>query len=207
MAQYLIRRLLAMLAVLFGVSVLVFGMIHITPGDPARIMVGPVASEESVQHLREELGLDRPVLVQYLRWIGNVVRGNLGESIVLRRPVFEEVVQRFGHTVLLAGAAIVISFIVGIAIGVMSAVRRGSFLDRMAIVLATVGLSLPSFWFGLVLIIIFSLKLGLLPGTGMTSPVGGGGGLDVAKHLLLPASTLAVVPLAVIARYTRSAML
>jgi len=188
-AQYLIRRLLSMLAVLFGVSILVFGMIHITPGDPARIMAGAAAGEESVQALRRQLGLDRPVHVQYLLWIGNVLRGNLGESIVLRRPVLDEVVQRF------------------IAIGVMSAARRGSLIDRATIVLATVGLSLPSFWFGLVLIIVFSLKLGVLPGTGMTSPVGGGGALDIARHLLLPSSALAVVPLAVIARYTRSAML
>lgn len=207
MAQYLIRRLLSMLAVLLGVSILVFGMIHITPGDPARIMAGAAAGEESVQALRRQLGLDRPVHVQYLLWIGNVLRGNLGESIVLRRPVLDEVVQRFGHTVLLASGAIVISFAVGIAIGVMSAARRGSLIDRATIVLATVGLSLPSFWFGLVLIIVFSLKLGVLPGTGMTSPVGGGGVLDIARHLLLPSSALAVVPLAVIARYTRSAML
>jgi len=206
-AQYLIRRLLSMLAVLFGVSILVFGMIHITPGDPARIMAGAAAGEESVQALRRQLGLDRPVHVQYLLWIGNVLRGSLGESIVLRRPVLDEVVQRFGHTVLLASGAIVISFAVGIAIGVMSAARRGSLIDRATIVLATVGLSLPSFWFGLVLIIVFSLKLGVLPGTGMTSPVGGGGALDIARHLLLPSSALAVVPLAVIARYTRSAML
>lgn len=207
MTRYIIRRIPSMLVVLLGVSIIVFAMIQITPGDPARIMLGPAASETEVRNLQHALGLDRPIYVQYLRWLGNVLQGDLGDSIVLRRPVLDEVLQRFGNTALLAGTAIVISFAVGIALGVISSVSRGSLLDRLTILFATVGLSLPSFWFGLMLIILFSLKLNLLPGTGMKSAIDGGGVLDVAKHLVLPSIALAVIPMAVIARYTRSAML
>jgi peptide/nickel transport system permease protein len=207
MTTYAVRRLLMMLLVLLGVSIVVFGVIHITPGDPARIMLGPSAREQDVQQLRSQLGLDQPIYVQYLHWLGNALRGNLGDSIVLRRSVLQEVVQRAGNTLLLAISAMFIAFPVGIAIGIASAVGRGSALDRVAMLLATLGLSLPSFWFALMLIILFSVTLGVLPGTGMASAVDGGGPLDVLRHLILPALALSVVPLAVIARYTRSAVL
>ncbi|MDP9356888.1 MAG: ABC transporter permease [Chloroflexota bacterium] len=207
MANYLIRRLFWMIFVVFGVSVIVFGLIHLTPGDPAQIMLGPSASMDDVRELQHQLGLDRPVVVQYASWIGQALQGDLGQSIVLRRSVLGEVVDRFGNTALLAGTAILISFTLGIVLGVVSAVRRGSSIDRLVILAATGGLSLPSFWFGLMLIILFSVRLGWLPGTGMTSAVNGGGVIDIAKHLILPSVALAVVPMAVIARYTRSSML
>ncbi len=207
MANYLVRRLLWMVFVVCGVSVIVFGLIHLTPGDPAQIMLGPSASMDDVRALQHQLGLDRPVVVQYGHWIGRAVQGDLGQSIVLRRSVLGEVVDRFGNTALLAGTAIVISFTLGIVLGVVSAVRRGSSIDRLVILAATGGLSLPSFWFGLMLIILFSVQLGWLPGTGMTSAVNGGGVIDIGKHLILPSVALAVVPMAVIARYTRSSML
>lgn len=207
MAHYLIRRFLWMIVVVIGVSIVVFGLIHITPGDPAQIMLGPNAGVEEVQALRRQLGLDQPVILQYGIWASRVVQGDLGDSIVLRRPVLGEITSRFKNTALLAGAAVVISFTIGPALGILSAVRRGSALDRFVMLFATFGLSLPSFWFGLMLIILFSVRLGWLPGTGMTSAVDGGDALDIAKHLLMPAVALAVVPLAVIARYTRSSML
>jgi peptide/nickel transport system permease protein len=207
MARYLVRRVLWMIAVLFGVSIVVFSIIHLTPGDPAQIMLGPTAGMDEVRALRHDLGLDQPVVVQYLVWIGRVAHGDLGVSIVLRRPVLNEVLDRFRNTAILAVAAILISFTLGTLLGMVSAVRRGSAIDRSVMLLATWGLSLPSFWFGLMLIILFSVRLGWLPGTGMTSPVGGGDGLDILKHVILPAVALAVVPMAVIARYTRSSML
>jgi peptide/nickel transport system permease protein len=207
MTAYVARRLLMMVVVLVGVSIVVFGLIHITPGDPARIMLGPTARDADVQQLRAQLGLDQPIYLQYLHWLGDAVRGNLGDSIQLRRPVLNEVVQRFGNTLILAISAIAISFPGGILVGTLSAIARGSWLDRFAMLVATLGLSLPSFWFALMLIILFSMNLGWLPGTGMTSATGKGGPLDLLSHLLLPALALAVVPLAVIARYTRSAVL
>jgi peptide/nickel transport system permease protein len=193
--------------VVFGVTVLVFLIIHLTPGDPARIMLGAAGRPEDVENLRHELGLDQPIYVQYARWLERAAHGDLGRSIALRRPVLDEVVARFKNTLLLSTAAMIVSFPLGIAIGVVSAVRRGTLLDRVAILLATFGLSLPSFWFGMVLIMIFTVELRWLPGTGMTSPIGGGGIADIAKHMVLPTLALSVIPLAVIARYTRSAML
>jgi peptide/nickel transport system permease protein len=207
MTAYVARRLLMMIVVLVGVSIVVFGFIHITPGDPAWIMLGPTARDADVQQLRAQLGLDQPIYLQYLHWLSDAVRGNLGDSIQLRRPVLNEVVQRFGNTLILAISAIAISFPGGILVGTLSAIARGSWLDRLAMLVATLGLSLPSFWFALMLIILFSMNLGWLPGTGMMSATGKGGPLDLLSHLMLPALALAVVPLAVIARYTRSAVL
>jgi peptide/nickel transport system permease protein len=207
MGGYLLRRLLSLVPVVFGVTVLVFLIIHLTPGDPARIMMGVAGRPEDVENLRHELGLDQPIYVQYVRWLERATHGDLGRSIALHRPVLDEVVARFKNTLLLSTAAMLVSFPLGIAIGVLSAVKRGSLIDRLTIFLATFGLSLPSFWFGMVLIMIFTVELRLLPGTGMTSPIGGGGLADIAKHMVLPTLALSVIPLAVIARYTRSAML
>lgn len=207
MVSYLVRRLLWMVFVVFGVSVIVFGLIHLTPGDPAQIMLGPTASMDAVRDLQRQLGLDQHIVVQYGRWIGRAVQGDLGQSIVLRRPVLTEVVDRFGNTALLAVTAMVISFTLGTLLGVLSAAKRGSSIDRLIVLFATGGLSLPSFWFALILIILFSVRLGWLPGTGMSSAVGGGGVVDTLQHLILPAIALSVVPMAVIVRYTRSSML
>lgn len=207
MSQYIFRRILHMIPVLLGVSIVVFTLIHLTPGDPARIMLGAAARPEDVARLRHDLGLDRPVYVQYLNWLGRLLQGDFGTSISLHRPVLTEVLMRFKNTLILSSAAMLLSFSLGIALGVLSAVKRGSLVDRLVMLVATFGLSLPSFWFAMMLIIVFSVKLRLFPGTGMTAAIGGGGVLDVLQHLVLPALALAVVPLAVIARYTRSAML
>ncbi|HEU0116298.1 MAG TPA: ABC transporter permease [Thermomicrobiales bacterium] len=207
MGHYLLRRLISLALVVFGVTVVVFLIIHIAPGDPAQIMLGAQARPEDLVTLRHELGLDQPVYVQYATWIDHAVHGDLGRSISLHRPVLNEVVSRFKNTLLLSIAAMLISFPLGIGIGVVSAVKRGALLDRLFILLATLGLSLPSFWFAMMLIIVFSVKLRWLPGAGMSSPIGPGGPLDVAKHMILPAIALSVIPLAVIARYTRSSML
>ena len=169
-------------------------------------MLGAAGRPEDVENLRHELGLDQPIYVQY-------VAGSSGPptatwAIHRAAPAGAgEVVARFKNTLLLSTAAMLVSFPLGIAIGVLSAVKRGSLVDRVTIFLATFGLSLPSFWFGMVLIMIFTVELRLLPGTGMTSPIGGGGIGDIAKHMVLPTLALSVIPLAVIARYTRSSML
>src|SRR5262249_25813143 len=199
MANYLVRRALWMVVVVFGVSIVVFSLIHLTPGDPAQIMLGPSGRPEDVAKLRHQLGLDHSVTIQYVRWISRAAHGDLGQSIVLRRPVLGEVLDRFRNTAILAAAAILISFTLGILLGVVSAVRRGSAVDRLVMLAATWGLSLPSFWFGLMLIILFSLRLRWLPGTGMTSAIGGGGPLDTGDDFILPAAPPAVWPTAVTA--------
>jgi peptide/nickel transport system permease protein len=205
--RYLVQRLLLVVLVLLGVSILVFAVTRLTPGDPARVLLGPRATEEQVATLRTAYGLDQPIYAQYLSWLSRVVRGDLGESIQLHRPVLAEVAERFRGTLILALAAMVVAFSVGIAFGLVAALRANTALDRLLMSVALLGISLPPFWVGLILIILFSLVLRWLPATGMLSPTGGGDVLDVLVHLVLPTLSLAVVPLAVIARLTRANVL
>lgn len=207
MHRYLLARLGLVVLVLVGVTLLVFMVTRLTPGDPARVLLGPRATEAEVDRLRTAYGLDQPIHVQYVTWLGRVVRGDLGDSIQLHRPVLVEVVERFRGTLLLAIAAMLVAFSLGIAMGTLAALRANSVLDRALMSLALLGVSLPPFWVGLLLIIAFSLWLRWLPATGMLSPTGPGGPLDVLAHLVLPTISLAVVPLAIIARLTRANVL
>jgi ABC-type dipeptide/oligopeptide/nickel transport system permease component len=207
MGRYLVQRLLSLVGVLFGVSIVVFLALHLAPGDPAQLLLGPLARPDDLARLRQELGLDESLPVQYLKWIGHALQGDFGRSIASHRPVLTEVIERFQATALLAGASLAIAVLVGLAVGVFSAVRRGQWVDRLAMVIALVSMSMPSFWLGMILIISFSLTLGWLPGTGMSSPRGDGGPLDVLTHLILPALTLAAVPTAIVSRLTRASVL
>lgn len=207
MRRYVAQRLISIAFVLLGVSFIVFLVLHLTPGDPAQILLGPMATPADLAQLREQLGLDKPFLVQYGRWLSHVVQGDFGRSIGLRRPVLPEVWGRFKATVILATGGLLVAFPLGTLAGVLSATRRGSAIDRLSQVAAMVSISMPAFWVGLLLIIGFSVRLGWLPGTGMYSPAGEGGLGDLLIHLVLPAITLSLVPLAVISRLTRSNML
>jgi peptide/nickel transport system permease protein len=207
MSRYILQRLFGLIGVLFGVSIVLFLGLHLAPGDPAQLLLGPLVRPDDLARLRQELGLDRPLPVQYVTWLGQVLQGDLGRSIASHRPVLVEIVERFQATALLAGASLLISAVVGITVGVLAAINRGGWIDRASMVLALVSMSTPSFWLGMVFIIVFSLVLGVLPGSGMISPRGDGGVLDVLAHLILPALTLAAVPTAVISRLTRSSML
>jgi peptide/nickel transport system permease protein len=205
--RYLVQRLTLVVFVLFGVTLLVFLVTRLTPGDPARVLLGPRATEEEVARLRVSYGLDAPLYVQYVTWLGHVVRGDFGDSIQLHRPVAAEVLERFRATLLLATAAMLVSFTFGIGLGLLAALRANGALDRALMSVLLIGISLPPFWIGLILIIAFSLFLRWLPPTGMISATGGGGPLDVLSHLVLPTLTLALVPMAVIARMTRANVL
>jgi peptide/nickel transport system permease protein len=207
MSRYILQRLFGLVGVLFGVSIVLFLALHLAPGDPAQLLLGPLVRPDDLARLREELGLDRPLPIQYVTWLGHVLQGDLGRSIASHRPVLIEIVERFQATALLAGASLLISAVVGITVGVLAAINRGGWIDRASMVLALISMSTPSFWLGMVFIIVFSLVLGVLPGSGMISPRGDGGVLDVLAHLILPALTLAAVPTAVISRLTRSSML
>jgi peptide/nickel transport system permease protein len=207
MSRYILQRLFGLVGVLFGVSIVLFLALHLAPGDPAQLLLGPLVRPDDLARLREELGLDRPLPIQYVTWLGHVLQGDLGRSIASHRPVLIEIVERFQATALLAGASLLISAVVGVTVGVLAAINRGGWIDRASMVLALISMSTPSFWLGMVFIIVFSLVLGVLPGSGMISPRGDGGVLDVLAHLILPALTLAAVPTAVISRLTRSSML
>ncbi|HUO62700.1 MAG TPA: ABC transporter permease [Terriglobales bacterium] len=203
---YALRRLLLAVPVLFGVSVLVFGVLHLAPGDPAAIMLGAQATKEDVQRLHRDLGLDQPLVVQYLRWIGQVAQGDLGRSIPLGRAVLPEVLLRFKATLVLTTGALAIAVLLGLAAGIVSAVKQYSWLDRLSMGAAVTGVSLPVFWTGIMLIIVFALQLRWFPSSGMSSPYGSGVG-DVLWHLVLPAVTLGTASAAALARLTRSSVL
>lgn len=206
MTAYLLRRMFVTLPTLVGVSVLVFLTLHLTPGDPAQIILGPKATETSLANLRRELGLDKPIYVQYTRWLSGVVRGDWGRSIQLKTSVLGLVWDRFKATLILSGTALGLATVSGIALGVVSAVRAGSLLDRTAITLSLLGYSLPAFFLGLLLQVQLGLRFKWFPVTGMYQP-GGGDWLDLMRHLILPAVTLAAGIGALIARMTRATML
>jgi len=206
-ALFLLRRLLLVGPVLLGVSIVVFAVLHLSPGDPAEIMLGPQATHDDISRLRTELGLDEPLPVQYARWMGRVLQGDLGRSLWMKRPVLGEVLRRFQATVILTASALLLSTLGGIALGVLSAARRNSLVDRLSALASLFGASMPSFWLGIVLMVIFALWLGWLPASGMFAPYGGGGVGDLLSHLVLPTITLAAASLTIIARLTRSTML
>ncbi len=206
MGSYLLQRLLVTLPTLFGVSVLVFLTLHLTPGDPAQVILGPKATAAALTDLRRDLGLDQPVYIQYGRWIAGVVSGDWGRSIQLKTAVLPLVWTHFRATLILAVASMLLAASSGIFLGVVSAVRAGRPLDRAAIVTTLVGYSLPAFFLGLLLQLAFGLQLGWLPVTGMYQPEGGGL-RDLLAHLVLPAVTLAAGIGALIARMTRATML
>jgi len=207
MRRYLAHRLIAALFVLIGVSFVVFLALHLAPGDPAQILLGPMATPAQLTVLRGQLGLDKPVLVQYGRWMSRTVQGDLGRSIMLHRAVLPELWRRFQATLVLAGGALLIAFPLGMLTGVLSATWPGSRIDRLSQVMAMIAISMPAFWVGLLLIIGFSVRLGWLPATGMHAPTGGGGLRDLLAHLILPATTLSLVPLAIVSRLARTNML
>jgi peptide/nickel transport system permease protein len=205
--RYVARRLLLLVPVLAGVSVIVFMVLHLSPGDPVEIMLGTQATQEDRARLRTDLGLDQPLHVQYVRWLGHVVRGDLGRSLFMRRPVLGEVLGRLQATLILTGTALLLSTTLGIALGVASATRPNSLLDRVSAMASLFGASMPSFWLGIVLMVVFALWLGWLPASGMYAPYGGGDLRDLLAHLALPAVTLAAASVTIIARLTRATML
>lgn len=207
MAAYVAKRLLAAIPVLLGLSVIVFLIMAMIPGDPATAILGAYATPENVATLNRQLGLDQPLPNQYLIWLGNILQGDFGRSYALNRPVLDEVLERFQATLILAGTALVLASILGLLAGVVSAVRQYGWTDRLVTFAVLIGISTPSFFLGLLLILFFAVGLRWFPASGMYAIYGGGDLADLAWHLVLPAITLAVVATGVIARLTRTAML
>jgi glutathione transport system permease protein len=195
MLAYFLRRLAGTIPVLIAVSILVFGFVRMLPGDPARLVAGPDASESDVRAVRLEMGLDRPIYWQYARYVGQIAQGNLGRSSRTRQPVSYEIGQRFMPTFWLTLAAMGWAIVAGMGIGVISGVKRGRWQDQGGMVLAVSGLSFPPFWLGLLLIDMFSVRLGWLPT----------GGYESAASIVMPSFTLGLGVAAVLARFTRSA--
>lgn len=188
------------------VTMVTFALINSAPGGPS-ILLDPNMSPADTERLRTVYGLDRPVPEQYVRWLGQLVRGNLGFSLGVGRPVAELISSALPATLILSGSALALSLLLAIPLGILAAVKRGSWFDQLITSLSFMGLSLPVFWYGLMLIILFSVLLSWLPAGGMYTPGKEGSFPDLIAHLLLPTITLATVNLAQLLRYTRSAML
>lgn len=204
MHTYVIRKLILAVPVLLGVSVLVFLIVHLTPGDPARLLAGPEAFEEDIQAIRVRLGLDQPLPVQYGRFLGGILRGDLGTSFRSGRAVAEEIAARFPYTVELATVSLVVAIAAGVLVGVFSAARQNSVWDAGTMGAALMGISVPTFWLGLLLMLLFSYYLGWLPASGRGGPLWTRAGLE---SILMPAIALGSPSAAVIARLTRSSLL
>lgn len=186
-----------MIPLFLVVSVFVFALVHIAPGDPVDLMVSPRLGEEARQQKRKELGLDRPLYVQYFDFMQGVFTGSLGESYYTGKKISSMLLRRLPHTLALTGLAMIISYLIAIPAGVLAAINRGKVLDYVTMSVALIGLAMPQFWLGLLLILVFSVILGVLP-------LGGVGGL---QHLILPSLTLGAYGAALTARITRSSML
>ncbi|MDQ3547421.1 MAG: ABC transporter permease [Chloroflexota bacterium] len=196
MLQYIMRRLVQTLLVLLGVSALSFGMMFLS-GDPTMLMAGETWNREQIEDFRQQMGFDRPWYVQYGDFLSGAVQGDFGVSLRQRQPTFDLVIERMPATIELAAAALAISLSIGLPLGVLAAIKRGSIWDNMLMMTGLLGQSIPVFWLGLLLVMVFSVRLGWFP-------VAGRGGLD---HLVLPALTLGLFSTAYVARMTRSSML
>jgi len=197
MGLYILRRLVMLIPVLFGVTLVSFSLLHLVPGDPAEVLGGQEASKEDLDRIRREYGLDQPLVVQYVRFVGNAARGDLGISVQSRHPVRELLFQRLAFTLQLSLVSILVASVVGLLAGIVSSTRPYSGFDTATMLGALFGVSMPIFWLGLLLILIFAVELHWLPS----------GGTGTLRHLILPAIALGSASTAVIARMTRASML
>lgn len=194
MIRYIIKRILLMIPIILGITLIVLVFIDIAPGDPARIILGNEATEEQIQNLRNELGLNDPFFTRYFRFIGNALKGDFGKSYMNNRPVKEEMMQRFRYTFVVACLSVVVSVIIGVPLGIFAATHQYTWKDNLAITLALLAVSMPSFWFALLIIQLFSVTLHILPASG----------IETWKGWVMPTLSLALGYIALITRQMRS---
>ena len=207
MGRYILFRAAASVPVLLGITIIVFVILSLIPGDPATAILGSYATPENVARLNAQLGLDRPLVQRYFIWLGNLLQGDLGRSFSLNRPVIDEILERFNATLILSGLAFVMCSVLGILAGVISATRQYGLADKLITFTVLVGISVPSFFLGMMMILYFAVNLRWVPASGMYALYGGGDLPDLLHHLVMPATALAVVATGVVARMSRSAML
>ncbi len=208
MFQYIVKRLIQSIPLLIGVSIIGFSMMHLSPGGPLAVYtLNPTITAQDIERIKHVFGLDQPLYMQYLKWAYGMFTGNWGNTFFGGRPVFHVIMERFPATLLLMGSGMSLAILIGMLIGILGAVKRYSIFDYLATTGAMVALSFPTFWFGLMTIFIFSLKLGWLPSGGMYTLGGEEDILDLIRHLIMPALVLALVLVAQWSRYTRSSFL
>jgi peptide/nickel transport system permease protein len=207
MGGYILKRLVSAIPVLLGITIIVFLIMSLIPGDPATAILGSYATPENVEKLNQDLGLDKPMVRRYGIWLGNMLTGDFGRSYSLNRPVLDEILERFNATLILAGTSFVLCSVLGILAGVISAARQYGLADKAITFVVLIGISLPSFFLGMMMILLFAVKLRWLPVSGMYAIYGGGDLPDLFNHLIMPALALAAVATGVVARLSRSAML
>jgi len=207
MGAYILKRLISAVPVLLGITVIVFLIMAMIPGDPATAILGSYATPDNVAKLNKDLGLDKPLVTRYFIWLGNMLTGDFGRSFSLNRPVIDEILERFNATLVLAGVSWVLASLLGILAGVVSAARQYGLADKLITFVVLIGISVPSFFLGMMMILAFAVNLRLLPVSGMYAIYGGGDLPDLLRHLIMPATALAAVATGVIARLARSAML
>ena len=207
MTRFIAARLVMIIPILFGVSFFVFMLAHIAPGDVSITLTGPYATEETREKIREAYGLNEPLPVQYGRWLGHIIEGDFGKSIANRRTVTDLIFPKFANTLSLAVTSAALAYVIGLFAGIFAASRPYGYFDRFTIASTLMFGSIPPFWFGLLLVLAFSLSLRWLPATGMTNLIGGGGAVDVILHLILPTIAAGAAPAAIIARTVRATML
>jgi peptide/nickel transport system permease protein len=205
--NYLLQRLISAIPVLLGITIIVFFIISLIPGDPATAILGSYATPENVKLLNEQLGLDKGLVQRYFIWLGNLVQGDLGRSFALNRPVLDEILERFNATLILSGTAFILCSVVGVLIGTISAFKQYTITDKIITFTVLTGISLPSFFLGMMMILLFAVNLQWFPVSGMYAIYGGGDFLDLIHHLIMPAIALALVATGVVARITRNSVL
>lgn len=225
MGKFILRRILLLIPILLALSLLIFLFIRLLPGDPAGAILGERATPENIERVRAALGLDRPLHEQYFEYLGGLLRGDLGQSFLTRRDVVDDFLQRFPATIELTVAALIFALAVGIPLGMITAKRRGSWVDQLGTVVSLVGISIPIFFLGLMLKYVFAIELGILPDSGridfvehniprvtrfmtVDALIAGelGGFVDALRHLILPGIALGTIPLAIIMRITRASV-
>lgn len=197
MSKYIIRRILFMIPILLGVSLIVFSLMHLTPGDPVQIMLGDFAQPAQVEIMRDNLGLNDPIHMQYFNFIRNSLQGDFGRSIHYNEPVINLIKARVGYTINLSLAGFIVSYLIAFPAGIISAIKRNTFIDDFSMVFALIGISMPNFWLGMMLMLVFALRFRLLPATGV----------GTWRHLVLPAITVGTAGAALATRLIRSSML
>ncbi|MFT8319946.1 MAG: ABC transporter permease [Bacillus sp. (in: firmicutes)] len=207
MVRFIVSRLFSTLFVLVGVTIFVFLLIQLIPGDPAQSVLGGDATPEAVHQLREEMGLNKPLVEQYFNWVGSLLQGDLGYSHTLHSDIVGEIMPRFYNSIILTGASLLICILFGVVLGLLSAIKNGSIFDRISMGTALIGASMPVFWIALMLMWLLAIKMQLFPVSGMYNMRNPGGWSDLLHHLVLPAFATATVSTAVIARLSKTTIL